>query len=79
MVKVKTPVELYAMMISTVTPSGLTNAWIVSMAVRNALMVPPVSIVMMITFWKPLTTPVFLYAILISTVTPMPLTVAWIV
>jgi hypothetical protein len=79
MVQVKTPVDLYAMMISTVTPKPLTNAWIVSMAVMNALMVPPVTPVMMITFWSSLTTPVFLYAMMISTVTPKPLTVAWIV
>jgi hypothetical protein len=42
-------------------------------------MVPPVTPVMMITFWSSLTTPVFLYAMMISTVTPKPLTVAWIV
>ena len=49
------------------------------MAVLLALMVTPVTPVMMIMNWRTLTTPVFLYVMMISTVTPHHLTVARIV
>jgi hypothetical protein len=48
MVQLKTPVDLYAKFISTVTPYSLTIAWNVSQAVRLALMVTPVSPVILI-------------------------------
>jgi hypothetical protein len=84
MVQLKTPVDLYAMFISTVTPYSLTIAWNVSQAVRLALMVTPVSpVILIMSCWTidmvQLKTPVDFSAILISTVKRAPPTIARIV
>jgi hypothetical protein len=47
MVKLKTPVDFSAILISTVKRASPTIARIVSQAVRNALMVTPVSAVIL--------------------------------
>ena len=80
----KTPVDLYAMIISTVTPHSLTIAWNVSQAVRLAPMVTPVSpVILIMSCWTidmvKLKTPVDFSAILISTVKRASPTIARIV
>jgi hypothetical protein len=80
----KTPVDLYAMIISTVTPHSLTIAWNVSQAVRLAPMGTPVSpVILIMSCWTvdmvQLKTPVDFPATLISTVKRPPLTIAEIV
>ena len=76
----ETPVFLYAMMISTMKTHHLTIARIVGQAVKLAVMVTPVTPVMMVMILTMmLETPVFLYAMMISTKKTHHLTIAMIV
>jgi hypothetical protein len=73
-------VTLNALLMSGVKPKrNLTNACLVSMAVLNALMVPPVSpVILTIINWS-VTLPVKKYATLVSTVNKSPPTIACLV
>ena len=75
------PVKLNAILMSTVTSSyPLTIARIVGQAVKLAVMVTPVTPVMMVMILTMiLETPVFLYAMMISTMKTHHLTIARIV